>query len=219
MRLEDFQSIVTSSRVNRSIHTIYLSISPTPHPLPGTSPMGVATAELSPGLPVQALSSCPLQPISPHSPLTHILFHPIFQSYKRPSPPIHTLNTTQIHFLNKFLISHPFNIYLSIYISDASSPPGNLPQGGGHGRVVSRSPCFKHCLSSFQTSPTCCLSPILFHSIYPLLRWSPPYSSSPSSALIHPLCKVTFIHSHHMPIPSQCAPLHPFNHSAVQSHC
>ncbi len=105
-----------------------VSISPMPRALPGTSPMGMAMAELSPGLPVQALS-----------------------------------------------------------------------------------------LSTFHTSSTHSLSPVLFHPINPLHWWSPPYSPSLNCALIYPLSKVTFIRSHYMSVPSQCALLHPFNHSAVQS--
>ncbi len=58
----------------------------------------------------QQVPFCPLQPISPHSCLIHILLHPIFPSYKRPVPSIHTLNTTQIHLLNKVLITHPLNM-------------------------------------------------------------------------------------------------------------
>ncbi len=77
---------------------------------PEASPKGVATADGSPPLPIHALPSCPLQPISPHSPLPHILLHPIFPSSKGSSPPIRTLSTTQIHLLNKFFISHPFNM-------------------------------------------------------------------------------------------------------------
>ncbi len=77
---------------------------------PEASPKGVAMEDRSPPLPIHALPSCPLQPISPHSPLIHIHLHPIFLSSKWPSPPIRTLNTTQIHLLYKFFISHPFNM-------------------------------------------------------------------------------------------------------------
>ncbi len=84
------------------------SIALTPRSLQKRPQRGVAMAVGSPSLPIHTLPSCPLQPISPYFPLTHIL-HPIFPSSKRPSPPIRTLNTTQLH-LNKFLISHPFSM-------------------------------------------------------------------------------------------------------------
>ncbi len=61
-------------------------------------PKGVADRSLP--LPIHALPPYPLQPISPHSRLTHILLHPDFPSSKWPSPPICTLITTQIHLLN-----------------------------------------------------------------------------------------------------------------------
>ncbi len=54
-----------------------LSISLTQCPLTGTSPTRVATAELSPGLPVQTLPLSPLQP-SPKCCLSPILFHSIY---------------------------------------------------------------------------------------------------------------------------------------------
>ncbi len=82
--------------------------------------------------------------------------------------------------------------------------------------------------STFQASPTRSLFLILFHSIYLLHWWSPPYSPSLNSAFIYPFCKATFIHSHHMSIPSQVCftspiqPLHsPFLllfHSYQTSH-
>ncbi len=59
-----------------SLLSIYLFISPTPRPLTGTSPKVVATAELSPGLPVQALSLSALH-TSPTRSLSPTLFHSI----------------------------------------------------------------------------------------------------------------------------------------------
>ncbi len=94
--------------VNNFKHFISDSISQSIALTPRSSPKGMATADDSPPLPIHALPSCPLQPISPHSPLTHILLHPIFPFSKGPSPPIRTISTTHIHLLNKFLISHPF---------------------------------------------------------------------------------------------------------------
>ncbi len=94
------------------------SISPTPHPLMGTSPKGVAMAELSPGLPVLALT-----------------------------------------------------------------------------------------LSAFQTSPARFLSLQFSYTLLIHFTGGLPLTPLPSIVLssTYPLCKVTFIHSHHMPIPSQCA--------------
>ncbi len=119
--------------------------------------------------------------------------------------------------------SHPSTfagVYLSIYISNASSPPGNLPQGSDHGRVVSSSPSSGTLSQCIPYLPTCSLSPILFHPIYPLHWWSPPYSPSLNCALIYFFVKShSFIHSHHMSIPPQCVSLHPLNHSTVHSHC
>ncbi len=180
---------------------------------PEASPKGVATAVRSPPLPIHTLPPCPLQPISPHSPLTHVLLHPTFPSYclahhlccfiltsspfpahtcavflliPSPVPPytsslpllsspshFHLLSSSSlVHFMSPstyvvflltprlfvslllcFLAPHfstfclpppmlpSSSLYLSIYISDTSSPHGHLPQGDGHGRVVSRSPC------------------------------------------------------------------------------
>ncbi len=85
--------------------SINQSIALTPRSLRKRPHGGVATADGSPPLPIHALVSCPLQPISLHSPLTHILLHPIFPSSKLPHPPIRTLNTTQIHLLYKFFIA------------------------------------------------------------------------------------------------------------------
>ncbi len=70
----------------------------------------MATANESPPSPIHTLPPCSFHPISPHSPLTHVLFHLIFLSPKCPSPPIRTLIITPIHLLNKFLIFHSFNM-------------------------------------------------------------------------------------------------------------
>ncbi len=46
-----------------------------------------------------------------------------------------------------------------------------------------------------------------------------PLTPLPSIVLSCTLCKVTFIHSHHMSILSQHASLHPINHPTIHSHC
>ncbi len=103
--------------------SICLSISLTPCPLTGTYLKGVATAELSPGLPVQALSQ------------------------RIPD------------------LFHPFS-----------------------------------------------LSPVLFHSIYPLHWWFPPYSPSLNPALIlYLFCRYTHSFSSHVHTTSVCfaSPIQP----------
>ncbi len=74
--------------VNQSIKSSDASLPPE------VAPKGMATADGSSPLPIHTLPPCPLQPMSPRSPLTHVLLYLIFPSSKWPSPPIGTLNTT-----------------------------------------------------------------------------------------------------------------------------
>ncbi len=75
MRGEDGELVGGESELKEIF--IYLSIPPTPRPLPGTSPMRVATAELSPGLPVQALSLSTFHTSTTRS-LSPVLFHSVY---------------------------------------------------------------------------------------------------------------------------------------------
>ncbi len=120
----------------------------------------------------------------------------------------------QRFFLGPGPLLYPPLLMITICICDASSPHRNLPQGGGHGRVVSRSSC-----SGTLSQHIPDLShPLSLSNTLPLHWCSPPYFPSLNCVLIYPFCKVTFIHSHHMSIPSQCVSLDLFNHSTVHSH-
>lgn len=74
-------------------------------------------------------------------------------------------------------------------------------------------------LCMLDTMPAPSLPPVFVHMVYPSHWWPPSCITIFNTALKHLLHKLILSHSHHMPKPSQCAVLHPLNHTTIHSLC
>jgi len=99
----------TSSYLTVREFSIYLSISPTPHPPPGTSLKGVAIAEKSSSFLVLAFPHCVVK-ASPVISLPTVLVHCVYPFYWW--LPSHTgpFNFTLVHSLNKLILIHSYHV-------------------------------------------------------------------------------------------------------------
>ncbi len=141
---------------------VYLSIYPTLRPLTGTSPKGVATAELSSGLPVQALSQH-ISNLSP--PLSNTLR--LYPLYWWSSPYSPSLNCALIYHFCKVTFIHSYYIYSASPIQPLHSPFPLLCFASLIQPLNSPFPLLFH---SYQTSHMCphyFLHPILTHHWHP----------------------------------------------------
>ncbi len=117
---------------------------------------------------------------------------------------------------------HELSIYIHVSISSTPCPlTGTSSKGMAPRQSCLQVSLFRHSLSAYYKALPPTLSIQYSSTLFIHFTGGRPLTPLPSIVLsyMYPLCKVTFIHSHHMSIPSQCASLHPFNHSAVHSRC
>lgn len=108
-------------------------------------------------------------------------------------------------------------MYIYSYISDVLSPSQDSPMQVATAEKSPSLPVLAFPLCMLDTTPAPSLPPIFVHMVHPSHSWPPSYITTLNTALKHLLHKLILSHSHHMPKPSQCAVLHPLNHTTIHS--